>query len=156
MPAWEGAYCLLASTIRLTTALQTPSLYTATSSSHNGGLQSATTERKRELRKEGREVPSRVRLREGPIGVRITLGQPTIGYLHPWVGFRPPAFVSLLSCSSSSCAIEVSNNTSCNTQVLEWASFYFCIISEVASQTLHGHTCMFLQDYSIMPPKPQC
>ena len=62
-------------------------------------------ERERELRKEGREVPSRVRLREGPIGVRITLGQPTIG-LHPWVGFRPPAFVSLLSCSSS-CAIEV-------------------------------------------------
>ena len=37
------------------------------------------TERERELRKEGREVPSRVRLREGPIGVRITLGQPTIG-----------------------------------------------------------------------------
>ena len=36
-------------------------------------------ERERELRKEGREVPSRVRLREGPIGVRITLGQPTIG-----------------------------------------------------------------------------
>ena len=35
--------------------------------------------RERELRKEGREVPSRVRLREGPIGVRITLGQPTIG-----------------------------------------------------------------------------
>ena len=35
-------------------------------------------ERERELRKEGREVPSRVRLREGPIGVRITLGQPTI------------------------------------------------------------------------------
>ena len=62
-------------------------------------------ERERELRKEGREVPSRVRLREGPIGVRITQGQPTIGYLYPWVGFRPPAFVSLLSCSSS-CAIE--------------------------------------------------
>ena len=37
------------------------------------------SERERELRKEGREVPSRVRLREGPIGVRITLGQPTIG-----------------------------------------------------------------------------
>ena len=36
-------------------------------------------ERERELRTEGREVPSRVRLREGPIGVRITLGQPTIG-----------------------------------------------------------------------------
>ena len=36
-------------------------------------------ERERALRKEGREVPSRVRLREGPIGVRITLGQPTIG-----------------------------------------------------------------------------
>ena len=36
-------------------------------------------ERERELRKEGHEVPSRVRLREGPIGVRITLGQPTIG-----------------------------------------------------------------------------
>ena len=36
--------------------------------------------RERELRKEGREVPSRVRLREGPIGVRITLGQPTIAY----------------------------------------------------------------------------
>ena len=35
-------------------------------------------ERERELRKEGREVPSRVRLREGPICVRITLGQPTI------------------------------------------------------------------------------
>ena len=35
--------------------------------------------RERELRKEGREVPSRVRLREGPICVRITLGQPTIG-----------------------------------------------------------------------------
>ena len=35
--------------------------------------------RERELRKEGREVPSRVGLREGPIGVRITLGQPTIG-----------------------------------------------------------------------------
>ena len=35
-------------------------------------------ERERELRREGREVPSRVRLREGPIGVRITLGQPTI------------------------------------------------------------------------------
>ena len=50
-------------------------------------------------------MPSRVRLREGPIGVRITQGQPTIGYLYPWVGFRPPAFVSLLSCSSS-CAIE--------------------------------------------------
>ena len=39
----------------------------------------ACGERERELRKEGREVPSRVRLREGPIGVRITLGQPTIG-----------------------------------------------------------------------------
>ena len=38
-----------------------------------------TKQRERELRKEGREVPSRVRLREGPIGVRITLGQPTIG-----------------------------------------------------------------------------
>ena len=36
-------------------------------------------ERERELRKEGREVPSRVRLREGPTGVRITMGQPTIG-----------------------------------------------------------------------------
>ena len=36
-------------------------------------------ERERELHKEGREVPSRVRLREGPIVVRITLGQPTIG-----------------------------------------------------------------------------
>ena len=36
------------------------------------------TEKERELRKEGRELPSRVRLREGPIGVRITLGQPTI------------------------------------------------------------------------------
>ena len=35
-------------------------------------------ERERELRKEGRAVPFRVRLREGPIGVRITLGQPTI------------------------------------------------------------------------------
>ena len=34
-------------------------------------------ERERELRKEGREVPSRVRLREGPIGLRITLGQPS-------------------------------------------------------------------------------
>ena len=32
-------------------------------------------ERERELRKEGREVPSRVRLREGPIGVRITLAK---------------------------------------------------------------------------------
>ena len=41
--------------------------------------QPAVAERERELRKEGREVPSRVRLREGPIGVRITLGQPTIG-----------------------------------------------------------------------------
>jgi len=36
-------------------------------------------EREREsYGKEGRELPSRVRLREGPIGVRITLGQPTI------------------------------------------------------------------------------
>ena len=42
-------------------------------------LQRGQRERERELRKEGREVPSRVRLREGPIGVRITLGQPTIG-----------------------------------------------------------------------------
>ena len=42
-------------------------------------LDASTRERERELRKEGREVPSRVRLREGPIGVRITLGQPTIG-----------------------------------------------------------------------------
>ena len=42
-------------------------------------VQRADALRERELRKEGREVPSRVRLREGPIGVRITLGQPTIG-----------------------------------------------------------------------------
>ena len=42
-------------------------------------MSSLQRERERELRKEGREVPSRVRLREGPIGVRITLGQPTIG-----------------------------------------------------------------------------
>ena len=55
---------------------------------------STERERERELSKEGREVPSRVRLREGPIGVRITLGQPTIGF-YPWVGFRPPAFVRL-------------------------------------------------------------
>ena len=34
--------------------------------------------RGRELRNKGREVPSRVRLREGLIGVMITLGQPTI------------------------------------------------------------------------------
>ena len=38
----------------------------------------AMVERDRELLKEGSEVPSRVRLREGPIGVRVTLGQPTI------------------------------------------------------------------------------
>ena len=42
-------------------------------------LLSGKRERERELRKEGREVLSHVRLREGPIGVRITLGQPTIG-----------------------------------------------------------------------------
>ena len=34
-------------------------------------------ERERDLRREEREVPSRVNLKEGPIGVRI-LGQPTI------------------------------------------------------------------------------
>ena len=45
----------------------------------NQALLLVERERERELRKEGREVPSRVRLREGPIGVRITLGQPTIG-----------------------------------------------------------------------------
>ena len=45
---------------------------TATSCTHCGEIE-------RDLRKEGCEVPSRVRLREGPIGVRITLGQPTIG-----------------------------------------------------------------------------
>ena len=44
-----------------------------------GGSRGGMGERERELHKEGREVPSRVRLREGPIGVRITLGQPTIG-----------------------------------------------------------------------------
>ena len=43
-----------------------------------GQLVICKRERERELRKEGREVASRVRLREGPIGVRITLGQPTI------------------------------------------------------------------------------
>ena len=46
---------------------------------HGAPVQDFLRERERELRKEGREVPSRVRLREGPIGVRITLGQPTIG-----------------------------------------------------------------------------
>ena len=63
-------------------------------------------ERERELRKEGREGPSRVRLREGPIGVTKDYTGPAYHRIvHPWVGFRPPAFVSLLSCSSS-CAIE--------------------------------------------------
>ena len=36
-------------------------------------------ERKSKLRKEGREVHSCIRLREGPIGVMVTLGLPTIG-----------------------------------------------------------------------------
>ena len=58
--------------------------------------------REKELRKKGRELPSRVRLREGPIGVRITLGQPTMGLFNRWVSFRPPAFVSWPSCSSAS------------------------------------------------------
>jgi len=35
-------------------------------------------ERLKVLRKERPELPSRVRLTEGAIGVRITLGQPTI------------------------------------------------------------------------------
>ena len=39
------------------------------------------SERERELRKEGNELPSWVKLREGPIGVRITLGQSTLGSL---------------------------------------------------------------------------
>jgi hypothetical protein len=33
---------------------------------------------RREIRKEGRELPSRIRLRDGRISVRITLGQPTM------------------------------------------------------------------------------
>ena len=38
-------------------------------------------ERERELRKERIELPSRIRSREGPVGVRITLGQPTIRFM---------------------------------------------------------------------------
>ena len=34
--------------------------------------------KERELREEGRQFPSRVRLREGAIGVRNALGQPTM------------------------------------------------------------------------------
>ena len=69
--------------------------------------------RERELRKEGRELPSPIKLRGWPIGVRITLGQPTMG-LYPWVGSRPPAFVSWPFCSCSY-AIEVL-----------WAFIAFC------------------------------
>ena len=49
------------------------------------GIEICYTARDRELRKEGDELPAHVRSREGPIGVPITLGQPTITFFQ-WVG----------------------------------------------------------------------
>ena len=63
-------------------AIKVPKAWIAVSRLRSGSVIADVVrerERERELRKEGREVPSRVRLSEGPIGVRITLGQPTIG-----------------------------------------------------------------------------
>ena len=48
---------------------------------------------KKELHKEGRELPSRVRLREGPVGVRITLGQ-----LIMYVSKKPSPLENLWCC----------------------------------------------------------
>ena len=68
-------------------------------------------------------------LRQGPIGVRIPLGQPTIGF-YPWVGFRPLPFVSWPSCSASY-AIEV-----------VWAFLAFFLFDIFCSRDLTAVVCV--------------